>query len=75
LPIREGQVREVIPVESPAMGIAPVICAHAGKLERTVFVTVKVPSPFENATGTLPHPASPCESEIGAAVAVEASSR
>ena len=51
-PVRTRAARP-LPVKSPTSTLAPWSAAHLGKRSTVWLVTVKVPSPFENATGIV----------------------
>src|SRR6185369_12369260 len=57
-PVKATSVRPS-PLKSPASGFALAVAAQTAKLTIGAFVTLKVPSPLENATGMLPQPAGP----------------
>ena len=46
-------------LKSPVSTLAPVAWAHPAKSGCAAFVTVKLPSPFDRATGILVHPEPP----------------
>src|SRR5262245_45690228 len=47
------------PLKSPDTSLAPGVAAQIGKLATPLLVTVKPPSPRENATGIEPQPVGP----------------
>src|SRR6185503_13208914 len=57
-PVNATSVRPS-PLKSPASGFALTVAAQTAKLTIGAFVTLKVPSPLENATGMLPQPEAP----------------